>query len=300
MSTSDKAFPWHHEHKATLPASPDQVFDALTKPESLRRWFADEVDVSGGEGEPFRFWGRHTFATHEAGTASQRITQWEEGSRLGFTWPIDGQESEVTIALEPKTGEEGAVPGTSLSLRHSFSSAQEPELIDDLWKLTMGNLDAFLRGGDGIVLPDFTDPTPEIRLSIVIDAPPDRVFSALIEPEKMSRWLGCPNAEVEPRLGGRYRYNWEYKVGDRDVVGGPTTILDYVENERLVTDWPDWRGNPDKPKTRVAWHLDDLGNGRTRVTLIHGEFPRAVDFSDYPFGWGWFLSQLKAEVEQKD
>ena len=36
------------------------------------------------------------------------------------------------------------------------------ELVDDLWRLTLGNLQAYLRGGDGIVLPDYTDPNPEI------------------------------------------------------------------------------------------------------------------------------------------
>lgn len=298
LKSGPEALPWQHDHKARFAASSKEVFSAWTSSDSLRRWFAEEVEVSSAEGGPFRFWGKHTFGTPTSTAANQRITHWVPDETLGFTWPIDGSESAVVVTLEPKPDPDGGPEGTSMQLRHSFDSPQELELIDDLWKLTLGNLDAFLRGGDGIVLPDYSDPSPEIRMSIVIEAPPARVFSALIEPEKMNRWLGCPKAEVEPRTGGRYRYNWEYKVGDRDVVGGPTTILDYVENERLVTDWPDWRGDPDKPKTRVAWHLEDLGDGRTRVTLVHGEFPRVVDFSDYPFGWGWFLTQLKTEVER--
>jgi hypothetical protein len=36
---------------------------------------------------------------------------------------------------------------------------------------------------------------------------------------------------------------------------------------------------------------------KTRVTLVHGGFARASDLSDYPFGWGEFLSKLKAEIE---
>ena len=93
------------------------------------------------------------------------------------------------------------------------------------------------------------------------------------------------------------RPNWAYQVDGRDVIGGPTTILDYVENERLVTDWADWRGDPSKPPTRVSWQLEVLGANRTKVTIVHGGFPRIADFSDYPFGWAWFAAELKREVE---
>ena len=36
-----------------------------------------------------------------------------------------------------------------------------------------------------------------------IEAPPSRVWSALIEPALLARWLG-PNAVVKPRAGGRF------------------------------------------------------------------------------------------------
>jgi uncharacterized protein YndB with AHSA1/START domain len=104
-------------------------------------------------------------------------------------------------------------------------------------------------------------------------------------------------AHVEPRAGGRYTYGWQYKVDERDVASGPTRILDLVPNERLVTDWPDWRGDPAKPATRVAWLLEPAG-GKTRVTLVHGRFPRPVDISDYSFGWASFLEALKGIAEK--
>ena len=87
--------------------------------------------------------------------------------------------------------EPAATDRTMLALEHRFD-AQIPgpygdELVDDLWRLTLGNLDAHLRGGDGVVLPDYSDPSPEIRLSIVIDAPPERVFKALVDPAAPSK-----------------------------------------------------------------------------------------------------------------
>ena len=141
-------------------------------------------------------------------------------------------------------------------------------------------------------------PSPEIRLSIIIDAPPERVFKALLDPAALNTWIAAA-AEVEPHVGGRYSYGWRYQHGGVDVDGGPTRILELVPNERLVTDWPDWRGDPSKPPTRVAWLLEPV-SGKTRVTVVHGEFPRTVDISDYPFGWTGFLNQLKDLVERRE
>ncbi|MCB1009479.1 MAG: SRPBCC domain-containing protein [Acidobacteria bacterium] len=156
-------------------------------------------------------------------------------------------------------------------------------------------LAAHLAGGDGLLLPDFDDPSPEIRLSIRIDAPRARVFRALLDPELLNRWIASA-AEVDPRAGGAYRFGWKYEVAGREVVGGPTRILELVENEKLVTDWPDWRGDADVPVQTITWRLEDDGDG-TRVTLVHSGFTRAADWSDYPFGWGYFLGALKGAAE---
>jgi uncharacterized protein YndB with AHSA1/START domain len=203
----------------------------------------------------------------------------------------------VTLRLAPRA--QNGSPVTGLTVRHvvtgTLPGPRAPELLDDLWKLAMGNLAAHLAGGDGILRPDFADPRPEIRLSILIDAPPAAVWRALIEPELMNRWIASA-AEVDPRVGGRYGFGWSYEIGGRSVSGGPTTILDLVPNETLVLDWPDWRGDDSVPKQSVAWHLTPEGIG-TRVTVVHAGFTRAADISDYPFGWGSFMSQLKAAVE---
>ena len=91
-------------------------------------------------------------------------------------------------------------------------------------------------------------------------------------------------------------FGWKYEVAGREVVGGPTRILELVENEKLVTDWPDWRGDADVPVQTITWRLEDDGDG-TRVTLVHSGFTRAADWSDYPFGWGYFLGALKGAAE---
>lgn len=62
--------------------------------------------------------------------------------------------------------------------------------------------------------------------------------------------------------------------------GGPTKILDIVTNERLVTDWLDWRGDITRPLTRLAWLLESAGT-KTPLTIVHDGFSRTADMSDY-------------------
>ncbi len=289
---------WTHAHTFTLPAAAPHVFRAWTDAVELQRWFAEHVAIEAREGGVFRFWGRCTYGVPTEKAATGRIVRFERDVALSFDWQFDGVPSRVTLEFKPDP--KGNASKSHLALQHAFDGrlgiAYQEELIDDLWRLTCGNLDAHLRGGEGIVIPDYTDPDPEVRLSIVIDAPRELVFRALIEPEALKRWVGAPAAVVEPRVGGRYEYGWQYDIKGMNVTGGPTKILDIVPNERLVTDWLDWRGDTTRAPTRLAWLLESVGT-KTRLTLVHGGFERIVDQSDYPFGWRWYLDQLKKEAE---
>ena len=280
-----------------LQAAPERVFAALTQPADLIAWFADEVAVEPKPGGAFRFWGRHVYGAPKSG--GQRLTRFEPGKALAFTWELHGKASEVTLAVSPGDPETNA-GGTTLVGSHVFPEGpaigRSREMVDDLWRIHNGNLAAHLKGGEGLMRPDFADPKPEVRVSTVIDAPVDKVFQAFIDPELLKRWSGAPAPVVEPRVGGRYEYGWSYEVDGRQVTSGPTHIIEYVENERLVTDWPDWRGDPGVPVQRITWLFDDLGD-KTRVTVVHDGFVRAVDISDYPFGWAGFGAMLRAIFE---
>jgi len=289
---------WIHEYSATVAAPREAVFAALTDPEQLRRWFADQLEVDPSPNGAWRFWGRHLLGAAADPHPDDRLLELEAPARVRYAWSLEGCPTEVRLDLSGEDGD--GIVRTRVAVCHSLaweSSHPRPrELVDDFWRLALGNLGAHLAGGNGIMRPDFTDPSPEVRLSILIEAPPPAVFAALMDPEALRRWVGATAPVVEARVGGSYRYGWKYPMGDREVTGGPLTILELLPDRLLVTDWPDWRGNPEVPMQRVEWHLEPEG-GATGLTLVHAGFTRAADISDYPFGWGHFTAALKAHVE---
>jgi uncharacterized protein YndB with AHSA1/START domain len=280
---------WTHEHSWRLEAPPARVFAVLTDPAELTTWFAEHVDVSLASGGRYRFWGRHTLGAPSREEAGQTMTRLEPGRALGFTWLLHGVPTTVDLALAAD-GE-----ATRLTLHHLVEGElplpRPKELIDDHWRLAFGNLAAHLAGGSGIVLPDYADPAPEVRLTISIDAPREAVFRALIEPEAINKWFDSGSAVVEARQGGRYNLGWKYKVDGRDVEGGPTKILEFIPNEKLVLDWPDWRGDKSVAGQRITFQLEAEGSG-TKLTFVHSGFDRTTDIGDYPFGWVYFIGKL--------
>lgn len=287
-----------HEFTWKIPAPPARVFAALTNAEDLQGWFAEHAEVEPRVGGAYRFWGKHTLGTPTASGADGKITRFEAGRAVAYTWRIEDRDSEVSFSIEadPESAEASIVKG-----EHSFIEApainRAKEMIDDLWRFNWGNLSAHLAGGKGKLLVDYGAKNPEVTLSIYIDAPPSAVFRTLIDPEKIQQWFGVA-AAVDPRLGGAWHLKMEFEKDGQKVTSPPCKILDFVENERLAISWPDWRGDKTVPDQRVLWMLKPEGAG-TRVEFVHDGFVRAVDVSDYPFGWGWFLSRITTVAEGK-
>ena len=285
-----------HEFTATFAATPERVFQALTDEAELTRWFAEHVEVELQPGGEFRFWGKHTYRAPTRAQSSQKVLRVEPPRLLVYSWRFEERDSEVTLELAPDPADSQS---TVLKGKHRFeeapSVARAVDLVDDLWRMNLANLQAHLAGGSGVWLPDFSEPLSRLRQTILIDAPRHAVFEALLNPGILEKWIAA-HATVDPRVDGRYSFGWKYEVRGKEVTGGPTHILELVENTKLVTDWPNWRGDPDLPLQRVTWLLEPIGE-HTRVILIHEPFERAVDVSDYPQGWAHFLSQLKRQVE---
>ncbi len=271
-----------------LPAKADAVWHAITDGAALPAWFAEHAQVALTVGGAYRFWGKYTLGAPTAAEATQRITELVPGERLGFTWTVMGVESTVVLRV--------VVAGdtTKIAVEQTFArdlrAPRQQSLVDDFWRLSFGNLTTHLSGGSGLMRPDFTDTAPAIKLSVVINAPRESVFRALMDPALVNQWTGSTRAVIDA-TAGTYSYGWEYEVEGKKVKGGPTRILELVPNERLVLDWPDWRGDETVTGQTIAFTLSSEG-AATRVDFVHAGFTRAADISDYPFGWGHFLAEI--------
>jgi uncharacterized protein YndB with AHSA1/START domain len=271
---------------ADLDVSPARAFALLSDPAELQQWLAEDVHLEAHAGGRFTFAGRGAYAP-----TSTALTVFEPDHKIAWHWPLHGVTGLVTLAVTPKDTADSCRVDVVCDFPELPEIPRARELIDDLWRFYMGNLKTHAEGGVGVILPDFSDPAPEVRQSIHIAAPRATVFRALMDPELLAKWC-WGTATVEPRVGGSYSYGWTYEIDGKSVKGGPTRILDLVENERLVTDWPDWRGDDSNNTQKITWLLEDDGAG-TKLTLIHDGFVRTSDISDFPFGWRGFLEAIQ-------
>jgi uncharacterized protein YndB with AHSA1/START domain len=75
-----------------LPAPPDEVWEALTDPERLKEWFANDVEWDGDE---------LVYRWDDGEERRARIEESLEPRRLGFRWSGgEGEETRVTFELE--------------------------------------------------------------------------------------------------------------------------------------------------------------------------------------------------------
>jgi uncharacterized protein YndB with AHSA1/START domain len=84
-----------------------------------------------------------------------------------------------------------------------------------------------------------TTPTErEIAMTRVFDAPRNLVYDALTKPELLKRWLGVFGGwslavcEIDPRVGGTYRYVW--RGSDGTEMGMRGVCREIVPPERVV------------------------------------------------------------------
>ena len=91
---------------------------------------------------------------------------------------------------------------------------------------------------------------PSLTLKRRLNAPPEKVYAAWTDPEKIVRWFGPRKAKdgsmrpsIDLRVGGRYRISFDTTDGEYHQVGG--VYREVVPNERLVFSWA-WHSTPER------------------------------------------------------
>jgi len=133
------------------------------------------------------------------------------------------------------------------------------------------------------------EPLPPIVLTIETPAPPDDVWAALTEPERIAEWF--TDASPLGGVGDVYRLDF----GDGSVVEG---VLTQVEpGRRFAHTWV-WADPEPSPETLVTWSVEPIGPGGSRITLTHAGWDEAgVDEAtrdDHEAYWSGYLDDLEA------
>lgn len=134
---------------------------------------------------------------------------------------------------------------------------------------------------------------PSLTIKRRFNAPPAKVFSAWIDPEKVKRWMGpgevkALNVESDPRVGGRYRWIMQAPDGQQHDVSG--SYREVVPNEKLVFTWA-WKSTPERQSLVTVTFKDD--GGGTLMTLHHEQF--FDDDARDRHNQGWEGAMLKFE-----
>jgi uncharacterized protein YndB with AHSA1/START domain len=125
------------ERQITLPASPEQVWEALVDAEILADWFGGKVDWEMKPGSDFT-------VTEEDGSTRHGIVKTvTEGDALQFEWwPEDDvtEASEVTYTLEPTEGDETVLTVTERQLDAQMSADTWTATDDLLFRVWVRSL----------------------------------------------------------------------------------------------------------------------------------------------------------------
>jgi len=212
------------------------VFERLLRIEHLARWFCGWARIEPKVGGSFMFGGETCIVLPEGRGWQTTIDEGEALRRFGFTWPIRGSPTRVSYDLE----DDGAGATTLRALHRGVPTNESTcGTVHDAWRVCLGNLKAIAENRSDSLRPDHAavDRT-DLRLACIVDATPERVFSALTDPGQVDHWStgGAPagKARVELVKGGGF------SLGDGD---GPDRVLDFEPDRRLVLGWSRPRGD---------------------------------------------------------
>ena len=133
----------------------------------------------------------------------------------------------------------------------------------------------------------------EIRRTI--KAPRERVFQAWTQAEELKRWsapapANIAVAEVDLRVGGRYRITMRKPDGTEVRVGGVYRTIE--PPKRLVYTWR-WENAPEGSESLVTVEFREQGKA-TEVVLRHEGLTSMDDRQKHEHGWVGCLDNLEA------
>ncbi len=261
----------------------------------------------------FRAWAESAHVGHWWGPAGFRTTTYEMDVRPGGVWRFvmhgpDGRDYKNKIVFNEVVNnerlaythsdeddkpnqfeavvtfeEEGNGARTKLTLRSIFRTTPERDRLVreygaiDGGKQMLERLAHYLSKLEHSPAPS---PKESFVLTRVIDAPPDSVFKAWTDPERLKRWWGPSGCEVgtckvDLRPGGSFLYSM--RMPNAPEMWGKFVYQEITPPERLVfvSSFADSHGNVMRHPFNATWPMETLNTvtfaeefGKTRLTLL--------------------------------
>jgi uncharacterized protein YndB with AHSA1/START domain len=136
-------------------------------------------------------------------------------------------------------------------------------------------------------------PKPEYIYVIYINAPCEKVFDALLDPEMTKDYWGRQRNASDWKAGSRWQHE-DYDDPSKVAVAG--TVVESNRPHRLVLTWarPQNLDDPDKI-SRVTFTIEEQF-GTAKLTVTHSELDEEM-LRGISAGWPPILSSLKTMLE---
>jgi uncharacterized protein YndB with AHSA1/START domain len=135
---------------------------------------------------------------------------------------------------------------------------------------------------------------PSLSFKRRLNAPPEKVYAAWTNPQKITRWFGRADAKpgsfqavIDAQIGGRYRISFSTDDEYYEVGG---IYREVVPNQRLVFSWA-WHSTPER-ESLVTVTLKPDGDG-TLLTLHHEQLFDQAARDGHERGWIGALEKLE-------
>ena len=138
-----------------------------------------------------------------------------------------------------------------------------------------------------------------IEREVLIEAPQQRVWDLITQPEHLEKWWASAGAEVDLRVGGHLTMKFKHE----GMEGPYVCLIEEVDEPRaFAVRWAPWAGGaPVEPgnSTHIQFTLTAEGDA-TRLTVVESGFSE-LDYSDADVkehfesnvnGWGVVLDSL--------
>jgi uncharacterized protein YndB with AHSA1/START domain len=143
-----------------------------------------------------------------------------------------------------------------------------------------------------------------LRLERTYEASVEEVFDAWTNPEVLRRWWRAnpawvtPIAEVDLRVGGRYRISMEDpQSGEKHTVGGEYSEVSHAH--RLVYSW-EWEQGGGQHRHVSTVTVDFQAEGeRTKIVLEHVGLESPASRDQHAQGWTAVLEMLQGHVAER-